>query len=322
MTGQHAQIRVDQVGPLHTVLEVRHHSGPRAQLHESEGAIRASVYGTSGENGERAQLPYDSVAHKWWRIREEEGVLYWELSADGSSWTELHQEPDPFPPDMVYVYLCAGGDLATASEARMDELNPDGDPSQPWCPINSLTDDFEDGVIAAPWADSWGETGCTLEESGGEATILFDGTPNVVCRYETAPVYDACDGHVTIQITEPLDVADADMWMSAQFPGDDSSAEIAYADDQLRMTKRVGASTPMLFSTSYSPSLHRWWRIRESSGTLYWETSPNGNSWTSQTSYPTGSDCSTTYVNFGAAVRDTWSAGAAEVHFDNFNLAN
>jgi len=30
----------------------------------------------------------------------------------------------------------------------------------------------------------------------------------------------------------------------------------------------------------YSPSVHTWWRIRESEGTVYWETSTNSRTWT------------------------------------------
>jgi hypothetical protein len=40
------------------------------------------------------------------------------------------------------------------------------------------------------------------------------------------------------------------------------------------------------WSTPYNPVTHRWLRIRESSGTVYWDYSPNGVSWTNAFSLP------------------------------------
>jgi len=321
MAGRAVEVRVPQVGPLYTILEVRHHNDAKVQLLESEGAMRAGVQGLPSGNGERAQVPYDSVAHAWWRIREQDGVLYWELSADRTAWTTLYQEADPFPFDMVYVILSAGGDMATATEAHFDDLNPDGDKSEPWCPIASLRDDFEDGVLATPWADSWTETGCELAETGGEATILFDGTPDAWCGYETAPVYDACDGRIELEIASPLDVPDTDMSLVLSFPSEDVELSIECWDGMLRMFERVGANTPMTTAITYNPGPHRWWRIRESAGTLSWETSPNGSSWTAHATRPTDFDCGTAYVIFAAGVWDTWTGGATEAAIDNVNPA-
>lgn len=321
LAGRAVEVRVPQVGPLYTILELQHHNDVAAQLFESEGAMHASVYGLPSGNGERAQVPYDSVAHQWWRFREQDGVLYWEVSADRSAWTTLYQEAEPFPPDMVYVSLSAGGDSATATEAHFDDLNPDGDKSQPWCPISTISDEFEDGVIAPRWADSWTETGCELAETGGEATILFDGTPNAWCGYETAPVYDACDGELTLAITSPLDVPDADMSLILSFPGEDIALSIEYWDGMLRLFERVGGDTPMSVSLSYNQAQHRWWKIRESAGTLSWETSPNGSSWTSHATRPTDFDCGTAYVTIAAGVWDTWTGGPIEAHFDHLDPA-
>lgn len=37
-------------------------------------------------------------------------------------------------------------------------------------------------------------------------------------------------------------------------------------------------------SFSYNPGLHVFWRVRESGGTTYWDTSPNGTDWTNRAS--------------------------------------
>src|SRR5206468_4627856 len=48
---------------------------------------------------------------------------------------------------------------------------------------------------------------------------------------------------------------------------------------------------------TYVPTTHLWWRIREASGTVYWETSPDGVTWTQQASVATSSIFSLAQLN-------------------------
>jgi hypothetical protein len=45
--------------------------------------------------GDQADVPYDPVAHQWWRIREAGTTVYFETSPDGSNWTVQHSVPTP-----------------------------------------------------------------------------------------------------------------------------------------------------------------------------------------------------------------------------------
>lgn len=58
-------------------------------------------------------------------------------------------------------------------------------------------------------------------------------------------------------------------------------------------------------SISYDPIAHRWLRLREDSGTLYWETSPDGLNWTVQRSKAPGFDLSSVQPSFDAGYWDT-----------------
>ena len=40
-----------------------------------------------------------SAHEHWWRIREQDGSIHWELSADRASWISLGTAPNPFQPD-------------------------------------------------------------------------------------------------------------------------------------------------------------------------------------------------------------------------------
>lgn len=48
-----------------------------------------------GSMAETRTVPYDAAAHRWWRFREEDGVLFLETSPVARDWTEqmklMHQ---------------------------------------------------------------------------------------------------------------------------------------------------------------------------------------------------------------------------------------
>ena len=46
----------------------------------------------------------------------------------------------------------------------------------------------------------------------------------------------------------------------------------------------ISGTKTTLVNLTYSPVTHAWWRIRESGGTSYWDTSPDGLSWVNQAS--------------------------------------
>lgn len=57
-----------------------------------------------------AEIPYDPVAHRWWRIRERDGTTYWEVSSEGFSWTVLASAPNPVPVERMSVKI--GGEAS------------------------------------------------------------------------------------------------------------------------------------------------------------------------------------------------------------------
>jgi hypothetical protein len=76
-------------------------------------------------------VPYDAVAHRWWRIRETAGKIYWEVSPDAHAWTVLDFVPTPFPVTSMSVVLAAGAQTPSPNPgvALFDNLNmPPGVP--------------------------------------------------------------------------------------------------------------------------------------------------------------------------------------------------
>lgn len=75
------------------------------------GAGGSSLYWgtiTSGTGEVSKSIPYNPESHRWWRLREWEGVLHWEVSADGQNWTPLESRTGPMTLTSVHVHLQAG----------------------------------------------------------------------------------------------------------------------------------------------------------------------------------------------------------------------
>ncbi|MBW2523291.1 MAG: hypothetical protein JRI23_03910 [Deltaproteobacteria bacterium] len=72
-------------------------------------------------------------------------------------------------------------------------------------------------------------------------------------------------------------------------------------------------------SLSYDPSQHRWLRFREQAGKLYWDTSPDGATWTEQLATDAPAWVTQVEMNFGAGV-GVGSTGHGRAEFDNGNV--
>jgi hypothetical protein len=71
------------------------------------GSLYCSAY-VAGSGGFSKTIPYDPENHRWWRLRECEGILHWEVSADGQAWTTLVSKPTPIPLTSAYLHIQAG----------------------------------------------------------------------------------------------------------------------------------------------------------------------------------------------------------------------
>jgi hypothetical protein len=72
-------------------------------------------------------LPYDAVAHRWLRLRERMGALYWETSVDGVEWQLCVRNASPFNVAAVLIDISAGGQpTAWAGVAIFDNFNVQG----------------------------------------------------------------------------------------------------------------------------------------------------------------------------------------------------
>lgn len=73
----------------------------------------------------KGDVAYNSAVHKWFRIRESAGTLYWDYSTDTSSWTNYTTLANPFAVTAFQIKIMAGTYSAEGSTttASFDNLN-------------------------------------------------------------------------------------------------------------------------------------------------------------------------------------------------------
>lgn len=64
----------------------------------TENGVLSCIQLVAGTQTFLVRIPYEPTRHRWWRLRENQDVVYWEVSPDGKAWSVLFSKPNPFPP--------------------------------------------------------------------------------------------------------------------------------------------------------------------------------------------------------------------------------
>jgi hypothetical protein len=181
-----------------------------------------------------------------------------------------------------------------------------------------LTDTFDDGVRdPVLWAGSYGD----IVEAGGRARVPCT---TAFSAYQSAAAYTLAGSQVACRVYPPAAggaavEALAELLVITSVGGVDGGFSLNAATGQLKLISRVGYADAAEVVLTYDPAAHAWLRLREASGALLWETSPDGGTWTVRRTAP--SPAWTAEANLSvilAGHRDSGSNDFCE--FDNFNL--
>jgi len=110
------EIEVKTAGGIYTALEVSVDDMELVLFTEDVDLLIGAVNDTPlDDDGD--EILYDAGAHRFWRIRAQDGVVYWEASPDGGVWDTIHTQDVPFPLDAVTILVEAGGGLGDPGAA-------------------------------------------------------------------------------------------------------------------------------------------------------------------------------------------------------------
>ncbi|WAZ20170.1 hypothetical protein STRCI_001269 [Streptomyces cinnabarinus] len=181
-----------------------------------------------------------------------------------------------------------------------------------------LTDTFDDGVRdPVLWSGSYGD----VEEAGGRARVPCT---TAFSAYQSAAVYTLTGSQVACRVYPPAaggaaGEALAELLVITAVGGTDGGFSLNRVTGLLKLISRTGYADANEVVLTYDPVAHAWLRLREASGLLLWETSPDGGTWTARRTAPAAAWTADTNLSvILAGHRDSGSGDFAE--FDNFNL--
>jgi hypothetical protein len=248
-------------------------------------------------NNTLVTLPWDDNAMRFCRIRESGGTVFFETSPDASTWTTRATRVTDV--DISNFTLEFGGSSAVGATAPgrfvasgINVVDIVGRGRQLiWNTIRKaehLVDDFADGARATFWNLIQG-TGTTAAESNNHLvlTLAADNASerNVGYSYNaytTAPL-EFRNSHIYIGVPQvPSLGGNLHFWVQTS----DDAQGIAMTREptgELGFRRRSnGGTSELLGSLTYDPEAHRFWRLRHSGSTFFWDTSPDGTTWTNR----------------------------------------
>lgn len=189
--------------------------------------------------------------------------------------------------------------------------------------IWTLRDTFTDGTVdPVKWLNNYNSgLGGPPVETGGRARVWCT---TGYAAFASAAAWTLDESSTWVRIFPPADggaatEAFAQLLVTSVTAGTDAMIEVNAATGLLGMAVRVGYFDPNLVTITYDPDAHAWVRIRETAGTLYWETSYEGRIWTIRrtATSPSWVGDATLQVQL-LSHRDSGTSDFAE--FDNFNV--
>jgi len=181
---------------------------------------------------------------------------------------------------------------------------------------HTLVDNFNDNAIDP---GRWKPAALCREVNGRIEIPLPSGYPGLAYgEMSSQNAYDLTNSEIRIELVRaPVPSPEVETYLIAA-DGGGSYLKLALYNGKLLanpIVNNVGTSTTL---ATYDPAVHRWLRLREANGMAYYETSSDGDAWTTLASATDPFDLSSVYVLFGSHVfQSTPSPGMAI--FDNLN---
>jgi hypothetical protein len=182
-----------------------------------------------------------------------------------------------------------------------------------------LQDTFDDNSRdVVKWSGSYGD----VVESGGRARVPCS---TAFSAYQSASTYTLDESQVACRVFAPAVggasvEALAEVLVITSTGGTDGGFSINAVSGQISLVSRSGYFDGSAVVLTYSATTHAWLRLRESAGVLYWDTSPDGSTWTNRRS--SASPAWVGDVNLSVIMAGHRNNGTADfAEFDSFNVA-
>jgi hypothetical protein len=322
------------------------------------GQLKA-FYDVAGSRTVASQVAYNATNHRWMRIRETGGTVFWDTSVDGVSWTNLTSWLRTFGVGSLFVLTGTGyiGTPVPTQNAILDNVNYLPSIWAGAGTASAATNAVGAGSNIPTWEGSGTASANTNAAGAGQnfplASTLVDnfttqdttkwnwGTLASVVNGRLSTVRDsAYNGMITgtgsyqmtgssiaIELVScPTSSPYTDTSVGMYGPGNlnavtmdiETQGPLGGTQSICAYIKTGGSWSGALGAVAYNATNHRWLRIREASGAIVFEASPDRTAWS--TIYTTTTP---SFVGSEFMVPSIFSGeGSGEtVLWDNFNYA-
>ncbi len=222
-------------------------------------------------------------------------------------------------------YVCDGAALACPSGCSSDAACVTGlfcRAGQCVETLSSVRDNFN---AASRDAATWNTftccgTGASVSQSSQRLQISTTASASGYAGYKTVKRYEGRDAAVKVELVSAGNQGLAGQDVHFQLVRDAShTAGFTIAGGMISAGKKVAGTPSMVKTAAFNATSMRHLRLRESQGTLHWETSSDGQTFASFASQATPFAFDQVGIDLVAGVYQAESSGA-QVSFDNLNM--
>lgn len=190
--------------------------------------------------------------------------------------------------------------------------------------LSTLIDNFNDGAIGPNWGNSYGG----VTETGGQAHIPCTTS---YAGYQTAYSWTMAGASFYVAVTSipaASTATEAYIGVLVNSPDVETSGNrigfiINSVTGLLRCKNDTGYFDAGSVDITYSPTTHKFVRLREDGTNVYWDTSPDGTTWTNRRTLATPAWVTTSVDNCALDMSTHRDAGTTdEATLDLFNTLN
>jgi hypothetical protein len=178
--------------------------------------------------------------------------------------------------------------------------------------MQTLQDNFSVNDLPTLWGNSYGGQSV----SGGQCELPCTTSYSQV---GSTNAYDLTNSYAYCKMTPDQGGAgyECDLALSTDGYGQ-TGYLLGYESGDLKAQTVISGVFTGVGSTAYDPVAHAWLRIRESGGTVYYDTAPDGKTWTNQ--WTSGEPTLITAL-YAGVYTGYYSAGSDGISYvDNFNV--
>lgn len=217
---------------------------------------------------------------------------------------------------LLVLAACGRGNFDALVDATSTTADVAIDTSQPVAVIGDLTDDFGDGALGSFWDTYTGTSPGTssFAETGGALVVtLGDTVADTYAGYVTAVGYDTRGRAAVVHVLETSSVMGANCYLSLVA----TAGTQAYGMVATTTVVQAMQDDIAFYEEPFVLAQRSWWRIREAAGTLSFETSPDGRTWTAFATLPSPSYVGDVKPNLGGGNYQVVTS-PGQCRFDDF----